>query len=59
MERKKFTTTLSVDIIKQLNIIAAVENFNGLNTTIEYLVKKYVEDNEWKGDLNAIKKDRR
>jgi hypothetical protein len=57
MEKRKFTTTLSVDIIKQLNIIAAVEGFNGLNTTIEYLVKKYVEDNEWGGDLNAIKKD--
>ena len=57
MERKKFTTTLSVDIIKQLNIIAAIEDFSGLNATIEYLVKKYVEDNGWGGDLNAIKKN--
>ena len=57
MERKKFTTTLSVDIIKQLNIIAAVNDFNNLNSTIEFLVKKYVEDNEWGGNLNAIKKD--
>lgn len=57
MEKKKFTTTLSVDVIKQLNIIAAVEDFSGLNTTIEFLVKKYVEDNGWGGDLNAIKKD--
>ncbi len=58
MERKKFTTTLSVDTIKQLNIIAAVKDFNSLNTVIEYLVDKYVEDNEWGGELNAIKKDR-
>lgn len=57
MERKKFTTTLSVDIIKQLNIIAAINDFNSLNSTIEFLVKKYVEDNEWGGSLNAIKKD--
>lgn len=57
MERKKFTTTLSVDTIKQLNIIAAIEDFGSLNSVIEFLVKKYVEDNEWKGDLNAIKKD--
>ena len=57
MERKKFTTTLSVDTIKQLNIIAAIEDFSSLNSVIEFLVKKYVEDNEWKGDLNAIKKD--
>ena len=57
MERKKFTTTLSVDIIKQLNIIAAINDFNSLNSTIEFLVKKYVEDNEWGGNLNAIKKD--
>lgn len=58
MERKKFTTTLSVDTIKQLNIIAAVKDFNSLNTVIEYLVDKYVEDNEWGGELNAVKKDR-
>lgn len=58
MERKKFTTTLSVDTIKQLNIIAAVKDFNSLNTVIEYLVGKYVEDNEWGGELNAVKKDR-
>ena len=57
MERKKFTTTLSVDIIKQLNIIADINDFNSLNSTIEFLVKKYVEDNEWGGNLNAIKKD--
>lgn len=57
MERKKFTTTLSVDVIKQLNIIAAINDFNSLNSTIEFLVKKYVEDNEWGGNLNAIKKD--
>ena len=57
MERKKFTTTLSVDTIKQLNIIAAINDFNSLNSTIEFLVKKYVEDNEWGGNLNAIKKD--
>ena len=57
MEKRKFTTTLSVDIIKQLNIIAAVNDFNSLNSTIEFLVKKYVEDNEWGGNLNAIKKD--
>ena len=57
MERKKFTTTLSIDVIKQLGIIAAVEDFSSLNVAIEYLVKKYVEDNEWGGDLNAIKKD--
>ena len=42
MERKKFTTTLSVDIIKQLNIIAAINDFNSLNSTIEFLVKKYL-----------------
>ena len=58
MERKKFTTTLSVDTIKQLNIIAAVKDFNSLNTVIEYLVDKYVEDNEWGGELNAVKKNR-
>ena len=58
MERKKFTTTLSVNTIKQLNIIAAVKDFNSLNTVIEYLVDKYVEDNEWGGELNAVKKDR-
>ena len=57
MEKRKFTTTLSVDIIKQLNIIAAIDDFNSLNSVIEYLVKKYVEDNGWGGDLNAIKKD--
>ncbi len=57
MEKKKFTTTLSVDVIKQLNIIAAINDFSSLNTAIEYLVKKYVEDNGWGGDLNAIKKD--
>ncbi len=57
MERRKFTTTLSVDTIKQLNIIAAINDFNGLNSVIEYLVNKYVEDSEWGGELNAIKKD--
>ena len=57
MERKKFTNNLSVDIIKQLNIIADINDFNSLNSTIEFLVKKYVEDNEWGGNLNAIKKD--
>ena len=58
MERKKFTTTLSVDVIKQLNIIAAIEdNFSGANSVIEFLVKRYVEENGWGGDLNAIKKD--
>ena len=57
MNKKKFTTTLSVETIKQLNIIAAVEDFNSLNLVIEHLVRKYVEDNNWGGDLNAIKKD--
>ncbi len=57
MERRKFTTTLSVDTIKQLGIIAAINDFSNLNSTIEYLVNKYVEDNGWEGELNAIKKD--
>lgn len=57
MERRKFTTTLSTETIKQLNIIAATKDFNGLNSVIEYLVSNYIEESGLGGLLNAIKKN--
>ena len=58
MEKKKFTTTLSIDTIKLLNIIAAVNDLNGLNSAIEFLVKNYIEESELGGLLDAIKENK-
>jgi hypothetical protein len=60
MERKKFTTTLSTDTLKQLNMIKALNNLSGINEVIELLTKEHFErTNINGGNLNAtIKKNK-
>jgi hypothetical protein len=60
MERKKFTTTLSTDTLKQLNMIKALNNLSGINEVIELLTKEHFERiNINGGNLNAtIKKNK-
>ena len=59
MERKKFTTTLSIDTIKLLSIIAAINDLNGSNSAIEFLVNNYIEESGLGGTLNVIKENKR
>lgn len=46
MERKKYTTTLSQDVLSKLELICILEKVNGKNAAIEVLVNKYWEDNK-------------
>ncbi len=57
MERRKFTTTLSIEALRQLHLIAAMNDISNLNYVIEYLAKNYINDNNLGGMVSAIEKD--
>ena len=52
MDRRKFTTTLSIEAMRQLHLIAAMNDISKINYVIEYL-----EDNNLGGLVNAIEED--
>lgn len=55
--RRKFTTTLSIEAMRQLHLIAAMNDISNINYVIEYLAKNYIEDNNLGGLVNAIEED--
>lgn len=57
MDRRKFTTTLSIEAMRQLHLIAAMNDISKINYVIEYLAKNYIEDNNLGGLVNAIEED--
>jgi hypothetical protein len=57
MERRKFTTTLSIEALRQLHLIAAMNDISNLNYVIEYLAKSYINDNNLGGMIGAIEED--
>lgn len=57
MERRKFTTTLSIEALRQLHLIAAMNDISNLNYVIEYLAKNYINDNNLGGMIGAIEED--
>ena len=56
MERRKYTTTLTPETIRNLNIIKSIEEMNGTNDVIEKLVREYISEKGLEGLLNEINK---
>lgn len=56
--RKKFTTTLEEEFVSiALDLIKVQEGLSSRNDVIEFLINKYLEDNETVGGMfNALSK---